>query len=154
MSKRDKGGMYTYFELEPGQGTSAGIEGEIDNALESINNWSKAVSEELSPVGGTKFDQGKLQLDLIPPEAVLALGRVLTFGAAKYNSHNWRGGIKYSRVSAALLRHLMAWESGEDLDPESGFSHIDHVICNAAFLATFISENRVELDDRYKKDIS
>lgn len=100
---------------------------------------------------GTKFDGDKMRLDLIPVEAREGLGRVLTFGAKKYDSHNWRKGIKYSRVISALHRHMAAFEKGEDLDPESGFSHIDHVLCNAAFLATFIAEKRDELDDRYKR---
>ncbi len=103
--------------------------------------------------GGTKYDGDKLRHELIPVAARNGLARVLTFGALKYDAHNWRKGIVYSRVIAALHRHLAAFEDGEDLDPESGFSHIDHLLCNAAFLATFISEKRDELDDRYKGDI-
>ncbi|CAM6001785.1 unnamed protein product [Sphagnum balticum] len=43
------------------------------------------------------------------------------------------------RYTAALLRHLYALNAGERIDPESGLRHIDHVLCNAAFLS--------ELDD-------
>ena len=32
-------------------------------------------------MNGLKYDDGKPRLDLVPPEAVMALGRVLTYGA-------------------------------------------------------------------------
>ena len=87
--------------------------------------------------GATKQDGGKLRLDLVPPEAMTAMGRVLTFGAAKYAARDWEHGMSWGRIVAALLRHLFAWVGGEDKDPESGFSHLDHVICNAAFLVAY-----------------
>jgi len=101
---------------------------------------------------GNKLDIGKPRLDLIPKEVFLSLGEVLGFGASKYDAHNWRRGIKFSRIQAACLRHLTAWASGEDTDPESGLSHIDHALANLGFLATFIREGRTELDDRYKRE--
>ena len=82
---------------------------------------------------GKKFDSGKLMLDLIPPEATRALGEVLTYGAQKYGANNWRG-VEAARYEAALQRHLLAWKEGEQLDAESGISHLKHVLCNAAFL--------------------
>ncbi len=96
---------------------------------------------------GNKFDNGKLRLDLIPPEATIALGQVLTMGAAKYDSRNWEKGFAWGRSIAALKRHLTAWEAGENKDPESGFSHLAHVLCNAAFLVTFEARN-IGTDDR------
>ena len=100
--------------------------------------------------GATKQDGGKLRLDLVPPEAMTAMGRVLTFGAAKYAARNWEHGMSWGRIVAALLRHLFAWVGGEDKDPESGFSHLDHVICNAAFLVTYEARGVGE-DDRSKR---
>ena len=38
------------------------------------------------------------------------------------------------------MRHLNAWRAGQDNDPESGLSHIDHVLANAAMLAAHIEE--------------
>lgn len=102
--------------------------------------------------GGVKNDAEKIRLDLVPESAILALGRVLTFGAKKYDPYNWKKGITYSRVYSALLRHLTAWHSGEDTDPESGLSHLDHALCNVAFLRDYIENNRTELDDRFKKE--
>lgn len=38
----------------------------------------------MSDTAGLKYDSGKPRLDLVPPEAVMALGYVLTYGAEKY----------------------------------------------------------------------
>lgn len=88
--------------------------------------------------GGMKFDGGKPKMDLVfdgLPNALLALGEVLTFGAEKYEAHSWRGvpGGK-ERYKAALIRHLIAHSKGEKLDPESGLPHLAHALCNAAFI--------------------
>ncbi|MDL2207151.1 DUF5664 domain-containing protein [Desulfovibrio sp. OttesenSCG-928-F20] len=82
---------------------------------------------------GIKHDVGKLRLDLLPPEAIRALGETLTHGAEKYGPDNWRG-VEPERYEAALLRHWLAWKEGELRDPESGLPHLAHVLCNAAFL--------------------
>ena len=84
---------------------------------------------------GMKFDTGKLRYSLIPTETTTALAEVLTFGAAKYAPNNWQlveNGQE--RYLDALYRHLEAYRSGEYLDPESGLPHLNHVLCNAAFL--------------------
>ena len=82
---------------------------------------------------GKKHDSGKMRLDLLPPEAIRALGAVLTYGADKYGPNNWRG-VRVERYEAALLRHWLAWREGEMMDTESGLPHLWHVLCNAAFL--------------------
>lgn len=87
-------------------------------------------------------------MDLLDPEALEGLAKVLTFGAQKYDAHNWRGGINYSRIIASLMRHLMAIQKGEYTDPESGLPHIDHVGCNWMFLSYFM-KHRTDLDDLY-----
>ena len=86
---------------------------------------------------GTKFDQDKLRLDLVPPEVITALGTILTFGANKYGDRNWEKGIDLGRVYGALQRHLNAYWSGELIDPETGKSHLWHAACNIAFLITY-----------------
>lgn len=98
--------------------------------------------------GGTKYDQEKPRMDLLDPWALEGLAKVLTFGAGKYAAHNWRSGIVYSRISAALLRHLSAIQRGEDIDPESGLPHVDHLGCCWMFLSNFM-KTRPDLDDRW-----
>ena len=86
-------------------------------------------------MSGVKYDAGKPPLDLLDPIALEGLAAVLGFGATKYASWNWAGGISYSRLLAALLRHTFAILKGELIDPESGLPHIDHVGCCWMFLS-------------------
>jgi hypothetical protein len=99
---------------------------------------------------GIKHDGSKVPLDLIDTKFLLALGQVLAFGANKYGRHNWRGGIVESRLIAAALRHLLAYNGGEDLDPESGLPHLAHA---SACLMMLVAQHEVnpELDDRYTR---
>ena len=78
---------------------------------------------------GLKYDEGKLRYDLLPPDAVKAIVRVLTFGSTKYAPRNWEKGIYQSRLMAASRRHEAAWEMGEDFDPETGIHHLAHKAC-------------------------
>jgi len=102
--------------------------------------------------GGKKYDQGKARLDLIPHEALEELGKVLAFGANKYGTSNWANGINYSRLIAASLRHISAYNGGEDLDPESGLCHIDHAMCNLVFLS-WMRKHRTDMDNRWIKAV-
>ena len=90
---------------------------------------------------GRKDDQEKNRLDLIEPEFIEGVGKVLTFGANKYEPNNWQKvEDAEDRYYAAALRHLIAWRKGEKTDPESGLSHLDHVACNIMFLKHFERE--------------
>ena len=100
---------------------------------------------------GVKFDADKPRMDLLDPIALEGLAAVLTFGAKKYAAHNWRGGLSYSRLIAALLRHTFAIVRGERLDPESGLPHINHVGCCWMFLSNMMV-TRPDMDDLWKGD--
>lgn len=104
---------------------------------------------EMSEGKATRFDQGKLEWDLVPMEHLENMVRVLMFGKAKYSAHNWRRGFPHSRITNSLQRHLNAFQAGEDIDPESGLPHTAHILCNALFLAGN-TKDHPELDDRYK----
>ena len=96
-----------------------------------------------------KFDDGKLPLHLLSTEAMNQTAAVLAFGADKYAAHNWRKGFVWSRPLAAAMRHITAFNAGEDKDPESGLSHLAHAACCIMFLLEFEKTHK-ELDDRYK----
>lgn len=99
---------------------------------------------------GRKDDNGKAPMSLIPQPALEELAKVLLFGKQKYNAHNWRAGMDWSRLADAAMRHLTAWYDGEDNDPESGLSHIAHLLCCAAFLMTY-QKDGLGNDDRFKR---
>ena len=113
---------------------------------------SGLVQAPSSPAGasvGVKADAGKLGTHLLPTRPLEAIARVLDFGASKYAPNNWRGGIAYSRVYGAVLRHLWAWWRGEDKDPETGHSHLAHAGCCLLFLLAF-EKRAIGNDDRNK----
>jgi hypothetical protein len=96
-----------------------------------------------------KFDDGKLPFHLLSTEAMNQTAAVLAFGAEKYAEHNWRKGFVWSRPLSAAMRHITAFNAGEDKDPESGLSHLAHAACCIMFLLEFEKTHK-ELDDRYK----
>lgn len=97
---------------------------------------------------GLKYDNDKPRLELIDPLFTEELARILTFGAKKYESENWRKGIKYTRIIASIKRHILEFEKGNNLDNETGLSHVVHAACNTMFLYWY-TLNRKEFDDRY-----
>lgn len=104
-------------------------------------------------MSGTKHDAGKAPISLIPRESLEGTASVLAFGAKKYAAHNWRGGFDWSRLLDASYRHLTAFTSGEDLDPESGLPHVHHLACCVAFLQAHY-ESKLGKDDRYKAPVA
>ena len=108
--------------------------------LEEVKASQKATA------GGRKFDGGKLQYGLLPPLALAETVKVLTFGAEKYEPDNWKlVPDSKRRYFDALQRHLWAFKSGEQLDPESGIHHLAHAMCCLMFL--------YEHDVKYSKDV-
>lgn len=92
---------------------------------------------------GVKHDQGKVQwhyMDNFWPELEEVVA-VLTMGDQKYPSEdgaNWkRVDDAARRYNDARLRHDLAYRRGEKIDPESGKSHLAHVITNAFFSMYF-----------------
>jgi hypothetical protein len=130
---------------------------EYNRAFESMTNTVKQfiTQHELTTVAGiptgtaVKHDQNKLPMHLLSTEALEQIAAVLQFGAQKYESHNWRKGFVWSRPLSAALRHILAFNNGEDRDPESNLSHLAHAACCIMFLLEF-EKTRPELDDRYK----
>jgi hypothetical protein len=98
-------------------------------------------------MSGIKHDQDKPRMELVSPVAMFALARVLTFGAKKYAARNWERGFAWTRAIAAILRHTFAYLMGETLDPETGESHMAHVMCEAMFLVHF-EKHHPQFDDR------
>jgi hypothetical protein len=99
---------------------------------------------------GTKFDQGKLRWDLLPPEFEEVV-KVIGYGATKYEARNWEKGVAYSRFISAGFRHVFSWIKGERNDPETGLHHLAHATCCLLFLLTYELREMVQFDDRAGK---
>lgn len=105
------------------------------------------VGEQKKLEPGLKFDLDKLPIDLVSPYFIEAIAAVLDFGAKKYGARNWEKGMSWSRVYGALLRHMLAWQRGENDDPETGLSHLWHAGCCIMFLVHF-EKTGTGTDDR------
>lgn len=105
---------------------------------------------KVAQLGGIKHDSSKLRMDLIPPECLEEVAKVLTFGANKYSDWNWAKGFKWSRLYASTLRHLYAHMRGESKDKETNISHLAHATCNLLFLM-YHELHGVGEDDRHPR---
>ena len=77
----------------------------------------------------TALGEAKPKISDTPTIGIREMGRVHSMGAEKYTRFNWRGHrVSSSVYYDAAWRHMSAWFDGEDLDPESGLSHLAHVM--------------------------
>lgn len=100
--------------------------------------------------GGAKLDFGKTRLDLVLgafANALMAVGEVGTFGAAKYSDNGWMEVENgFERYTDALLRHYFKERTGEELDEDSGLLHAAHLAWNAlARLELIIKEGKKDV---------
>lgn len=101
------------------------------------------------PGGAVKFDQDKVRIELFPGDVLHAISDILTFGAKKYADRNWELGMNWSRPFGALMRHMWKWFQGENLDAETGKSHLWHAGCCIVFLIAYEMRG-IGTDDRPK----
>lgn len=95
-------------------------------------NWSALETTDTDQ--SAKADKGKLESSLVNPQLVKAVAEVRMYGTEKYgDSENWRK-VEPKRYIDALYRHLLAYIEGNEVDEESGLSHLSHMACNISFL--------------------
>lgn len=88
---------------------------------------------------GVKYDGGKLRWNLLPWNALAEVVKVLMWGSAKYEDHNWmRVPNARERYKDALLRHVVqGYMSGDIADEETKLHHLAHAICCCLFIIWF-----------------
>jgi hypothetical protein len=99
---------------------------------------------------GARYNGGKPDFSLLPMNTLEDEVRVWMYGAQKYASWNWAKGMPWSVPFACLMRHMAAWQRGEENDPESGLPHLAHAMCNLRML-TLYAKTYQEGDDRPKE---
>lgn len=84
----------------------------------------------------------------LPRRVLGELALALLEGARKYGGFNWRvSGVRASVYMDALDRHLSAWWEGQDLDPDSGLSHVTKAIACLTVLRDSMLQGNFQ-DDR------
>lgn len=72
-------------------------------------------------------------------------------GARKYGRHNYRvAGVRASVYIDAAKGHLAQWWEGEDIDADSGLSHVTKAICSLVVLRDAMIQDMLT-DDRPPK---
>jgi hypothetical protein len=83
---------------------------------------------------GVKYDAGKPDLSLCPRAALEAMALAFMVGERKYGRYNYLKGFDVHRLVAAALRHLTAYNEGEDIDQEYGTPHLGHALASIAMI--------------------
>jgi hypothetical protein len=109
--------------------------------MEKSTNQELTKEDIKKSSSGVRFNNGKLRWSLVHFKSLEPMVRVLEFGAAKYDDHNWKKGLPSKEILESMQRHLAALIDGETHDKESGLSHIGHIQCNAMFYS-FFTENK------------
>lgn len=90
----------------------------------------------------------KVPMSTIPSPVIAEVGVGMLEGASKYGRHNFRCiGVRGSVYYDATMRHLMAWWEGEDIDADSGLSHVTKAICSLVVLRDAMMQGKFN-DDR------
>lgn len=121
------------------------LEGCIDILLEDV--IGKVAPEEeiintdsdIKPKGiKNDFKDDKLRWDLLPLEEIEDIVKVYHQGAKKYADNSWQNLENgYQRYKAAMFRHLIEYEKGNDIDEETGCRHLAQVAWNAIAMLYF-----------------
>lgn len=87
----------------------------------------------------------------VPITIIWELGVAMLEGARKYGRHNYRvAGVRASVYVDAAKGHIDQWWEGEDLDPDTGLSHITKAMASLAVLRDAMIQDKM-LDDRPPK---
>lgn len=99
----------------------------------------------------TKNDQDKPDLSLIPQVLLVEIAKAFMVGEKKYGRYNYTKGHNSSQLIAAALRHLTAYNDGQDYDPTDGQHHLGSV---GACIGMLLRQEELGTlkDNRFKKD--
>jgi len=88
-------------------------------------------------------------MSVIPLPVIAEVGLAMLEGARKYGRHNYRVlGVKASvYFDAVVARHMTQWWEGEDIDADSGLSHITKAIASLMVLRDAMIQGKM-VDDR------
>lgn len=92
---------------------------------------------------------GKGRPDLISPFALTRLSKWYELGANKYGDRNWENGMPFSRYTAAMFRHLIAWMKGDFSE-----DHLSAIAWNAIAIMHHQELRENKWDDMPKYEVN
>jgi len=86
-------------------------------------------------------DAGKPQISLVPPEAIIAIARVMMAGITErgYEPNNWRKGMPVVKLLDSAMRHILAHNMGIVMDDGPQGTGCPHIDCAATNLSMAIA---------------
>ena len=95
------------------------------------------------------FLDKKLRWDLLPLEEIEDIVKVYTEGANKYGDNTWQHLENgYQRYKGAMLRHLVEYEKGNEIDEETGCRHLAQVAWNAISMLYLSKQKSTDNPDK------
>lgn len=122
----------------------------------TLSAVAAAVTQAVDTNPKDLIGRSKPGLRSVSPVAMLEEGIIMQDGADKYGPFNWQDTpIQASIYYDAMMRHLLAWFCGEDVDPgsKSGGLHLAAVRASAGILIDAFATGKI-IDDRPKKAAS
>lgn len=103
----------------------------------------------MSDAVAKRDNAGKPDLSLLPYSFEVAVARVMESGLRVYDRDNYRKGHFANGIVASIRRHLGKFNSGEDIDADSGQPHLAHIAANCLMAIEQIRLGTFK-DDRWK----
>jgi hypothetical protein len=134
-------------EMQPGDFARGGLVGQNSPVVGTTPSEPVNRRKDTNPKDGV--GALKPSYSAVPVPVLYELGAALTEGARKYGGYNWRvAGVRASVYLDATRRHLDAWWEGQDIDPDSGLSHITKAIASLTVLRDAQIQSMLSNDDR------
>lgn len=114
---------------------SPGMYGRLEFAVRHLELWASGPLDYQVLVTAAAAVAQAVNADAPALTAELELGRVLEFGARKYDPTNWRKGMAWSRLYRAARGHIQSHRRGDIYDLETGYLHLSHALACLMFLA-------------------
>lgn len=109
-------------------------------------NSSGVVAKETNPKDAVGIK--KPPMSTVSALVMKEVGVAMLEGARKYGRHNYRvSGVRGSVYYDAARRHIDNWWEGQDIDPDSGLSHVTKAIASLVVLRDAMIQGKL-VDDR------
>lgn len=114
--------------------------------MENIDKSALAIFQIENPKEA--IGQAKPSLHHVPPRVLLEVAQAMMEGSKKYGIYNYRkAGVHFSTYYSSTFRHLISWFEGNDIDEDSGLSHVTKAIAGLVVLRDSMIEGNF-IDDR------
>lgn len=127
-----------------------GVSASVAEAMDQLSQLTSEVRTQLREQSKARTDDsGKAPLAYLPWDGIREVAQVQSYGHKKYGDfYNYRKGMEVGRNLSCAIRHIADYMDGNDVDHESGRSHLAHAACRLLFVLQNIHDGTI-IDDRF-----